>query len=254
MNNNPLPIPLFHYVSLCTAVLFLSPNGYAEQAPNQPAKSAEVNTYKGNVELGYVNTSGNTETQTLNAKAKVEAMYSKWRQSLQLEALNSSDKKVTTAERYLALLKSDYRFSKRDYAFGLLNYENDRFTGYDYRASITLGYGRRVIDSEPLWLELEGGPGVRYSKLNDGDTQDEAVFRLAGNFGWQISKSSLFEQDLSTEIGEDVTISRSVSALSTQIIGSLAMKLSYTYRHTSEVPEGVKKNDTETSVTLVYKF
>jgi putative salt-induced outer membrane protein len=239
---------------LCGAVLLLSSNGYAEEAPEQPAKPAELDPYKGNVELGYVNTTGNTETQTLNAKAKVEALYNKWRQTLQLEALNSSDKKVTTAERYLALLKSDYRFSERDYAFGLLNYENDRFSGYDYRVSLTVGYGRRVIDSELLWLEFEGGPGVRYSKLNDGDTQDEGVLRLAGKLGWQISESSLFEQDLSTEIGEDVTISRSVSALSMQIIGSLAMKLSYTYRHTSEVPEGVKKNDTETSVTLVYKF
>jgi putative salt-induced outer membrane protein len=206
------------------------------------------------VELGYVNTSGNTETQTLNTKAKVEASYGQWRQTLKLEALNSSDKKVTTAERYLAFLKSDYRFSKRDYAFGLINYDNDRFSGYDYRTSLTVGYGRRVIDGELLWLEFEGGPGVRYSKVSEGETEDEAVLRLAGDLGWQISKSSLFEQELSTEIGEDATISRSVSALSTQIIGSLAMKLSYTYRYVSKVPEGVQKKDAETSVNLVYKF
>jgi putative salt-induced outer membrane protein len=245
---------LFYYVILCAAILLQSPSGYAEEAPNQPAKTVEADPYKGNVELGYVDTSGNTETKSLNAKAKVEAMYKKWRQTLQLEALNSSTQNVTTAERYLASLKSDYRFSKRDYAFGLLNYENDRFSGYDYWTSIVLGYGRRVIDGKSLWLEFEGGPGYRYSKLSDGDTVDEAILRLAGSLGWQISESALFEQDLSSEIGEDVTINRSVSALSMQIIGSLAMKLSYTYRHTSEVPEGAKKADTTTSVTLVYKF
>jgi putative salt-induced outer membrane protein YdiY len=32
------------------------------------------------------------------------------------------------------------------------------------------------------------------------------------------------------------------------------MKLSYTVRHTSEVPDDVDKTDTETAVTLVYGF
>lgn len=242
-----------HTLILALAGL-ISSYGYAEEAANKSEQTAEVDPYKGSVELGYVDTSGNTETKTLNAKAKVEAMYKKWRQMLQLEALNTSTQDVTTAERYLAQLKTDYQFSKRDYTFGLLNYENDRFSGYDYWTSITLGYGRRVIDEKSLWLELEGGPGYRYSKLSDGDSLDEAILRLAGGLGWQISESALFEQDLSTEIGEDVTINRSVSALSMQIIGSLAMKLSYTYRHTSEVPEGVKKADTKTSLTLVYQF
>lgn len=242
---------------MCAPLLMsmASPAAQAQETPQATDQTAPpADLYKGNVELGYVKTSGNTETQTLNAKAKVEAHYSKWRQTLQLEALNSSDKDVTTAERYLASLKTDYRFSKLDYAFGLLNYENDRFSGYDFRTSVTVGYGRRVIDTEPLWLELEGGPGWRYSKPNDDDGQDEAVLRLAGNLGWQLSQSALFEQDLSTEIGEDVTISRSVSALSLQIIGSLAMKLAYSYRYTSEVPVGIEKQDTETSVTLVYKL
>ena len=236
------------------AVAQETPNAAATAGAAESAKPDSPAPYKGNVEVGYVNTSGNTETKSLNAKAKVEALYNKWRQTLQLEALNSSSENVTTAERYLGSLKSDYRFSKRDYAFGLLNYENDRFSGYDYRASATIGYGRRVIDTTPLWLELEVGPGARRSKLNDDGTQDEAVVRLAGSLGWQVSKTSLFEQDLSTEIGDDASISRSVSALSTQILGRLAMKLSYTYRYTSTVPEGVKKQDTETSVTLVYKF
>ncbi|MCG6968762.1 MAG: DUF481 domain-containing protein [Gammaproteobacteria bacterium] len=244
----------FFLATAMFAMILGSADAFAEEASPDSAKAPPVDPYKGNVELGYVNTSGNTETQTLNAKAKVEALYDKWRQTLQLEALNSSDGDVTTAERYTASMKSDYRFSKRDYAYGLLSYENDRFSGYDYRTSVNLGYGRRVIDTTPLWLELEVGPGYRFSKLSDDGDQDEAVLRLAGSLGWQVSESALFEQDLSTEIGEDDTISKSVSALSMQIIGSLAMKLSYVYRYVSDVPVGVQKKDTETSATLVYKF
>lgn len=225
-----------------------------QEAPADAAQEAEVDPYTGNVELGYVKTSGNTQAQTLNAKAKVEAKYAQWRQTFKLEALNTADREVTTAERYLAFLKTDYEFSKKDYAFGLLNYENDRFSGYDYHMSIVLGYGRRLLNTPTLLLELEGGPGYRYSELNDGSKQDEAVLRLAGDFKWQLSKSATFEEELSTEIGEDATISRSVTSLSSQIVGSLAMKLAYSYRYTSEVPVGVEKRDTATSVTLVYKF
>jgi putative salt-induced outer membrane protein len=230
---------------LCVSCL--STSAFAQEEP--------VDKYKGNAELGYVKTTGNTETQTLNFKSKVEANYNKWRQTLKLEALNSRDGDVTTAEKYLGSLKTDYRFTKRDYAFGLLAYENDRFSGYKYQANISVGYGRQVIDRKNLWLNLEGGPGARFSELDEtGESQDEFILFLAGDFGWQISETSLFEQELSTEIGEDSTITRSTTSLSAQIVGSLAMKLSYKVKHTSDVPPDIEKTDTETSVTLVYKF
>lgn len=235
------------YLVLSACGALLQPcNVFADEAPNKK--------YNGNVELGYVNTTGNTQTQTLNAKAKVVATYDSWKQTLTLQALNTSDKDTTTAERYGARLKTDYQFTKKQYAFGLLSYDNDRFSGYDYRTSFTLGYGNRVIDEKKLKLELEAGPGVRYSKLSQDGTQEETIVHLAGKLNWQVSDSSQFEQDLSTDIGTDTTISQSVTSLSTQVIGNLAMKISYTLQYSTPVPQGVKKQDTETSVTLVYTF
>lgn len=238
-------------VGSCVVLLFM---GALLQPRIVLAAQTPAKKYNGDVELGYVSTGGNTQTQTLNAKAKMVASYDSWQQALQLQALNTSDNKSTTAERYSAQLKTDYRFTPRQYAFGLLSYENDRFSGYDYRASFTLGYGHRLIDEKNLSLELEGGPGVRYSKLSQDGTQDEAILRLAGKLGWQVTSSSLFEQELSTEIGNDTTINRSATSLKTQVIGNLAMKLSYTVKYSNPVPAGVKKQDTESSVTLVYKF
>ena len=235
---------------LLFASMLLPWTAFAEEPLKEPSKDK----YNGNVEVGFINTGGNTQAQTLNAKAKVVAEYDPWQQTLQLQALSSSDKKTTTAERYLAKLKTDYRFSKRSYAFGLLSYDNDRFSGYDYRASFTVGYGNRVIDEKQLLLELEGGPGFRSSKVTRDGTQDEAILRLAGKLGWQVSASSKLEQNLSTEIGNDTTISQSSTSLSTQVVGNLAMKISYSVQYATPVPQGVKKQDTETSVTLVYNF
>ncbi|MGD8559906.1 MAG: DUF481 domain-containing protein, partial [Gammaproteobacteria bacterium] len=54
--------------------------------------------------------------------------------------------------------------------------------------------------------------------------------------------------------GDDETVTKSVTALTANINSSLAMKLSYTIKHTSEVPPDIEKTDTETVVTIVYKY
>jgi len=215
---------------------------------------ANDGSWKGNVELGIVNTTGNTETETINLKAKASTEREKWLHAVSLESLTSSDQGITTAERYAANGQSDYKFGKHDYFFAMLNYEDDRFSGYDYRVTEALGYGRRVIDEPTLILSLEIGPGARQSKLESGGSEDEMTVRGAAKLEWKIAETSTFTEDLSTDVGEDVTITKSVTALTAQVNGSLATKITYTIKNTSDVPVGVKKTDTETAVTLVYSF
>jgi len=236
----------FHlYISVLA--LFATANSYAETA-------ADNGTWKGNVELGIVNTTGNTETETINLKAKTTTETESWRHTLTYESLKSSDQGVTTAERYAVNGQSDYKLDKKNFFFAMINYENDRFSGYDYRITEAIGYGRRVADEPNLTIDLEIGPGARQSKLKTGKTEDEAMVRGAGKLNWKISKTSSLTEDLSVDAGEDSTITKSVTALTAQINGSLATKITYTVKNTSDVPVGVKKTDTETSVTLVYNF
>lgn len=213
-----------------------------------------LGVWQGSVELGFVNTTGNTETETINAKAKAQLEQQRWRYTVTYESLTSSDQGVTTAERYVANGQSDYKFGEHNYFFMMLNYEDDRFSGYEYRVSEALGYGRRVVDYPSLTLDLEAGPGARQSKLSTGGSEDEVTLRGAAKLAWKLSDTSSLTEDLSTEVGEDSTISKSVTALIAQINGSLATKITYTVKHTSAVPVGVEKTDTEMAVTLVYSF
>ena len=208
----------------------------------------------GEAELGIVSTDGNTETQTISAKAKAINEREKWKHELGLEALNTEDKDVTTAERYSLTGKTNYKMTERDYIFGYFNYKDDRFSGYNWRASESIGYGRHVIAEEDLTLDVEAGVGARQSERDDGTEEDEGLIRLFGGLGWKISDTSKFTEELSSEIGEDVTISKSVTGLKTQINSSLAMKITYTVEHTSKVPATIEKVDRETAVTLVYSF
>lgn len=212
------------------------------------------NEWKGEAELGLVSTTGNTETQSLNVKMKAVNERDRWRHKLRFESLYGESANTTTAERYFASAETNYKLSELDYVFGIVNYEADRFSGYDYRASEAVGYGRRVIKQENLTLDLEAGPGARQSKRDDGTKTSEALLRLSGSLAWKINDHAALTEDLSSEVGEDVTITKSVTGLKAQIDGNLAMKLTYTAKNTSSVPVGIKKTDTETAVTLVYGF
>lgn len=221
-----------------------------------PASALEFRgtEWKGAGEIGYVATTGNTDTSNLTARLGVTNERDHWRHNLALEALNTQDDGDTTAERYLATWQSDYRFSENEYLFGRVAYEDDKFSGYEYRITETVGYGRRVLDRRNMTLDLEAGPGARQSKLEDGNTENEFVARLAAHYAWQISEHAKFTEDLSSDIGEDATITKSVTGLKAKINGNLAMKVTFTVENTSDVPDGVDKTDTETAVTLVYGF
>ena len=212
------------------------------------------NKWSGEAELGYLRTTGNTDTESLHAKGKVVNEREKWKHTATLEVTNKSDNDITTAKRWFLTGKSDYKLDEVSYLFGAVSYENDDFSGYDYQATEKVGYGYHVIRKENLKLDLEAGVGARQSKLNTGASNSEAIVSGAGNLEWIISKTSIFSQELLVDIGDDNTVSRSVTSLKMQIVGSLSAKLSHTIKHNSDVPVGTDKTDTESVVTLVYSF
>ncbi|NOY61904.1 MAG: DUF481 domain-containing protein [Gammaproteobacteria bacterium] len=218
------------------------------------AADAANKAWEGESELGIVTTSGNTDTQTINVKGKIINNSEQWRHTGKLDGLKTSSDNETTARRIQLSAKSDYKTSEFNYFFGTVVYDDDRFSGYDYRVSEAIGYGRRVIHQENLTLDLEIGPGARQSKLDNGDSESEFIVRAAAGLDWKISDTATFTQDLNIDAGEESTITKSVTALKSQIAGSLAMKVSYTIKNTSDVPPGVKKTDTETALTLVYSY
>ena len=226
--------------------MLLSSTAFAEESDKN---------WSGEAELGFISTTGNTETQTISGKAKVENTLAQWHHTAAVEALSSESEDSTTAKRYMITGKTDYKLSDRNYAFGRLSYEDDHFSGYEYQTTATLGMGYKVIKQEALHLDVEAGPGVRQSEAEDsGDVERETTLYLSGLLGWKLSDTSNFTEELTSEIGDEITVTKSVTGLKTQVNGNLAMKITYTVKHTSEVPAGVDETDTETAVTLVYGF
>ena len=219
-----------------------------DSAPEKPSK------WNSEAELGFVKTTGNTETESFVLKARVINTREKWRHIARGEALRNADGDTVTAEKYFLSGKSEYTFRDRSYVFGLVTYDDDRFSGFNYQLLGVLGYGRVVMERESVKLNLEVGAGGRQSDPEIGDTDNEAVLRAAGDFEWKISKSATFIQELSSDIGEDKTITRSLTALTTKINSYLSSRIAYQLKHSSEVPVGIEKTDTEFTFTLLFKY
>lgn len=225
----------------------------------------EESPWKSSVELGFIRTTGNTETQTTAVKADATYEVDKWRHNVHAEGYGQQSKAdtgdtVVSAERYEISGKTDYKFSELDYIFGLVKLQKDRFSGFEYDHVVTAGYGRKLIKQDDMELDLEIGPGARFFKVDpapgvpDPGSESEAVLRLAGKYWWAITGTSKFTQELSTDIGETITSSQSITGLQANINSTLALKFTYTVRHKTKVPDGNEKLDTETAMTLVYSF
>ncbi|MAD44555.1 MAG: hypothetical protein CMH98_06075 [Oceanospirillaceae bacterium] len=221
----------------------------------QAAEEGDDKSWKGSAELGYINTSGNTDTTSLNARFGVIHKGEHWDTTFKADALTSKEDTETSKEKYTASLQFDRNFTEHHYLALLGEYEDDRFNGYEYQSLVSAGYGYRAINEEAMQLDLEAGPGYRYDRLNEGgETEEETILRLALSYFWEINDGVEFIQDVSVDTGSDNTIWKSETGLKSQINGSLATKLTYKLKHTQEVPEDSENTDREFGVTLVYSF
>lgn len=208
----------------------------------------------GNVALGYLATSGNTENENLNLSFAGFFNAEPWHHSLNGLAVRASTNAVDTAEAYALSWKTRYDVNETDYLFGVVAWSNDEFSGYDQQVREVLGYGRRFVDRERHVLNAEAGAGFRQADLRDGTSEDESILRLASDYRWTISDMSSFTQQLTIESGSDNTFLESVSSLSAQVWEDIALVLSYTVKRNSEVPVGTVRRDTFTAISLEYSF
>ncbi|MGV6806329.1 MAG: DUF481 domain-containing protein [bacterium] len=178
-----------------------------------------------------------------------------WLHEMQLDAVNSSDNEERTAESYGARWKTNYSYSDDRYSFIGARYEENRFSGYEYQGSVTTGYGIHLIDDEVTKFDVEAGIGYRSSEEQDtGEILDEAIAVAALQYNRVLTDTTVFESEVNLESGKDNTYLESILALKVAINSRLALKLGYTVKHNTDVPEDTDKTDTLTTVSLNYHF
>ena len=218
------------------------------------APDPTADPWSGKVALGYLATSGNTESSSLNSGFAVAYTTGRWTHAIDAAAINNTEDDQTTAEAYSVGWKTEFNMTDRDFLFGRVNWRKDRFSGYDQQFSQSIGYGRRLIDTGVHFLNAEIGAGARQSELSDATTEDDFIVRGGLNYRWQFSEQAQFTQDFATESGSQNTYFESVTAVKASLIGALALVVSYTVKNNSEVPPGNEETDTFSALSLEYGF
>lgn len=215
---------------------------------------AEDSPWSGNARLGYLSTSGNSETDNLNARVLAEYASGKWLHRGVAAGVGAREDDRTTAEAYELGLRTTYDFNEFDFAFGRANWRKDKFSGFDQQFSQSIGYGRRLINQPRQHLNVELGAGARQARQRDGTSVNEAILRFGSDYEFRFNDVASFNFDLAVESGGDNTFTEAVGAFTTKLLGRLASVVSYTVRNNSRVPEGNTRTDTFASISLEYTF
>lgn len=235
--------------ALCLPIL------HAAEPAATPAATPAEGAWHGEGQLGFNATSGNTDSENLNAILGLSREANNWKHAVALEVFRAETDGETSVDLLEIRGKSEYGFGETSYFYGQLRYEEDAFSGYDHQTSVTFGAGSRLLETDRHRLDVSAGPGLRYAKNSEsGDTEDEAIVGANLSYEYTLSEFSTLTARLLLEAGEENTYSESETALKTRIAGALSAKLSYLVKHNSTVPPGIDDTDRFVTVSLVYAF
>lgn len=231
-------------------------------------------------ELGVLITSGNTDSTAAQFKLDAKQNLEHWKNNYIFEGLYKEDEvEVTeggqvvrqsqkTADRLFASAQSDYKLdSKHKGVFVYASYEDDKFSGFDYQATLAVGYSDRLFETEKSWLDYSVGPGFVLARTEEtldalgaivpSEKTEEFALRASGAYRYNFSEHAKFTQKVSADISADSdsnTKIKSETALSSNLNSTMALKLSYTVNHNTKPPQDKEKSDTTTAVTIVFSY
>jgi len=250
--------------------LLLSAMIAAGVATNVQAQEEEKKEgWTGQGEAGFISSSGNTDSDSLNLGLKFAKEGKVWNHEIALAAYQASTEGNDTAENFNAGYTLKRNLTERSNIFLTFGYLDDEFDGFTEQLSAAVGYGYKFADGPKV--KWEAGAGVGYRDTDElfvtrddetgeiiseveGDDLSSATFVLRSDFEAQISETTKFVDNFKAEIGSDNTYVENDAAIFVAINSSFSLKAGYLVRYNSDPAEGSDDTDTITSLSLVYGF
>jgi putative salt-induced outer membrane protein len=247
-------------LTLCGALLGLlmigSVTASAEELCPCPPPAPPPPLWAGSVGLSYLATSGNTDSQNLGFTMDWSRRPTPWGLDVKALVNQNETEGVTTAEKLLAGFRGKRAFGERFEGFGGLTYEQDEFAGFDSRTLVEAGGLWRALvgpvhalafDAGLTWTTEDPVVGASYDYLG-------AVAGL--DYAWKISAAATFRERLvffpNFDQSDDWRF-RSDTVLEAALASSWAMRVGFLYTRDNLPAPGFEKDDTSTSVSLVWK-
>jgi putative salt-induced outer membrane protein len=227
------------------------------------AEASFLDLWKGQIEVGGSRSTGNTDTLALYGSLTLDREGLKWRQHLAARADYQKTDGTTSVEKITAQWQPQYKLDNRLYAYGLAQYDHDRFLGIDDRYTLGVGAGYGIVRQAKLRIDLEGGPAVRHTDFvdvpaaeisSDEPHMNTLAARASLAFDWKPSASIEFQHHtaLFVEAGDSSLVA--TTSLDSQLFGPLKARFSYDVNYESNPVGEAKTLDTISRAALVYSF
>lgn len=228
-----------------------------------PAAKAD---WTGKGEVGALLSRGNADATSANAKLDLARESGNWKNAAFVGFLYGKNASFTTAQRTELRWQTDYKLSERLFWFGALRGEQDRFSGFQYQATLSSGVGYHFIDDERT--QLTGMVGAGFRKLRPevliksdagevldrirGDASSDIVGTAGLDFAHQLTGTTKLLDKFLVESGADNTAVANDFAVQVSMTDRLALSVGYGLRYNTDPPPGSKSTDQLTTLNLVY--
>jgi putative salt-induced outer membrane protein YdiY len=225
----------------------------------------QVGEMKQHIELGYLGTTGNSESQTVHGKYENDYQFAALTDMhFKADAFYGEKDGDRTDERYRGhFLTNHYlREDKKWYVYGEVGALRNIFEGYNQQYNAGLGMGYVFIDDDKQLFKTRGGYQYRHANFTDGTEDDMHYLKLGANYNYYFSKTSTIESELNfledLESADDFeTVFR--IALKTAIIDHFSVRIGFEVKYDNTPPlddngKELENTDTTTTVGIVYDF
>lgn len=247
------------------AMLFLSSTTAARAADAPPPPEGR---WYGSAQAGLVISTGTADTTAANAKLDLARTDGPWKNSVYLNGIYSKSNGILAGESIEARYKLDRKITDRLFWFGSADLMRDRFSGFNYQATLAGGIGYEFIDSGTT--KLDAFVGIGYERLQpqvlvlnaSGEviertnlaSKGDAVGTAGLDFEHHFTKSTALTDKLLVTSGSLNTSIANDLALTVAMSDRLALSLGYGIRDNTKPAPGVKKLNTLTTVNFVYNI
>jgi len=220
-------------------------------------KGEETKVWKLHAELSFVQTSGNTDTETVSLKFDIDREETKNKFLLKGSGLYSKTDDKESAERLNVTARWERLFTERFFSYLNFGFKTDKFSGYEYRLSGGPGIGYYLIKDEEKELKLLSSilfyKDRKYIEPFEEDSytssetelslkiklRDNVLFKHLTNYS--ISLNDYSKQFITSEVSLEVTVNNYIS-----------LGVGYQIYYQTKTPDpSIKKLDTTFLTSLI---
>ncbi|MEQ8934227.1 MAG: DUF481 domain-containing protein, partial [Amphiplicatus sp.] len=208
-----------------------------ELQPAEPPTWLKLGDWDGKATASGIVATGNSDTAAAGLHIDARREFSYFTHNISLYFDYGTSKGVKSQQRWGAAYKLDYLLGDNTYAYGRVSYDEDEFSGFDYKVFGGLGIGHNFYDTKTFKLKVEGGPGYQYSPIdNSREIDNRAAFYASGELHWIIRPGLKFQQNLNATWTSPTSTLISNSAITTALTDTLSTGISFLYRYETDPP------------------